>query len=98
MRAASNLIRPGCCRPTRPTYPLANGQPFFILNTSDRGRLTAGTVPLAAVAGFNPVVVAGKLVASNSGIADITQQQRLAGEISAAVSQAINQHVPPQAC
>jgi hypothetical protein len=49
------------------------------------------------VAGFNPVVVAGKLVASNSGIADITQQQRLAGEIAAAVSQAINQHVPPQA-
>jgi hypothetical protein len=41
--------------------------------------------------------VAGKLVASNSGIADITQQQRLAGEIAAAVSQAINQHVPPQA-
>jgi hypothetical protein len=75
----------------------ANGQPFFILDTSDRGRLTPGTVPLAAVAGFNPVVVAGKLVASNSGIADITQQQRLAGEISAAVSQAINQHVPPQA-
>lgn len=75
----------------------ANGQPFFILDTSDRGRLTPGTVPLAAVAGFNPVVVAGKLVASNSGIADITQQQRLAGEIAAAVSQAINQHVPPQA-
>lgn len=72
----------------------ANGQPFFILDTSDRGRLTPGTVPLAAVAGFNPVVVAGKLVASNSGIADITQQQRLAGEIAAAVSQAINQHVP----
>jgi len=73
----------------------ANGQPFFILDTSDRGRLTPGTVPLAAVAGFNPVVVAGKLVASNSGIADITQQQRLAGEIAAAVSQAINQHMPP---
>lgn len=73
----------------------ANGQPFFILNTSDRGRLTPGTVPLAAVAGFNPVVVAGKLVASSSGLADITQQQRLAGEIAAAVSQAINQHAPP---
>lgn len=73
----------------------ANGQPFFILDTSDRGRLTPGTVPLAAVAGFNPVVVAGKLVASNSGLADITQQQRLAGEIAAAVSQAINQHSAP---
>jgi hypothetical protein len=72
----------------------ANGQPFFILDTSDRGRLTPGTVPLAAVAGFNPVVVAGKLVASNSGLADITQQQRLAGEIAAAVSQAINEHMP----
>lgn len=75
----------------------ANGQPFFIVDTSDRGRLTPGTVPLAAVAGFNPVVIAGKLVASNSGIADITQQQRLAGEIAAAVSQAINQHVPARA-
>jgi len=31
------------------------------------------------VAGLNPVVVAGKLVASNSGIADITQQPRLTG-------------------
>lgn len=72
----------------------ANGRPFFILDTSDRGRLTPGTVPLAAVAGFNPVVVAGKLVASNSGLADITQQQRLAGEIAAAVSQAINAHMP----
>lgn len=72
----------------------ANGQPFFILDTSDRGRLTPGTVPLAAVAGFNPVVVAGKLVASSSGLADIAQQQRLAGEIAAAVSQAINQNVP----
>jgi len=72
----------------------ANGQPFFILDTSDRGRLTPGTVPLAAVAGFNPIVVAGKLVASSSGLADITQQQRLAGEIAAAVSQAINQHMP----
>lgn len=75
----------------------ANGQPFFILDTSDRGRLTPGTVPLAAVAGFNPVVVAGKLVASSSGLADISQQQRLAGEIAAAVSQAINQHMPSAA-
>lgn len=70
----------------------ANGQPFFIINSSDRGRLTPGTVPMAAVAGFNPAVIAGKIIASNSGLADATQQQRMANEIAVAVAESINQH------
>lgn len=67
----------------------ANGQPFFILDSSDKGRRMPGTVPVAAVAGFNPAVVVGKLVASNSGLADITQQQRIADEIAGTVLEAI---------
>jgi hypothetical protein len=74
----------------------AGGQPFFILDTSDRGRRMPGTLPIAAVAGFNPYVVAGKMVASNSGISDITQQQRMADEIAVAVAEAINLHVRAQ--
>lgn len=73
----------------------AGGQPFFILDTSDRGRMMPGTVPIAAAAGFNPYVVVGKLAASSSGISDITQQQRLADGIVAAVTEAMAQH-PPQ--
>lgn len=73
----------------------AGGQPFFILDTSDRGRMMPGTLPLAAAAGFNPVVVAGKLAASSSGISDITQQKRLADGIVAAVTEAMVQHRPP---
>ncbi|MFM8735014.1 MAG: DUF4410 domain-containing protein [Pirellulales bacterium] len=73
----------------------AGGQPFFILDTSDRGRMMPGTVPIAAAAGFNPYVVVGKLAASGSGISDITQQQRLADGIVAAVTDALAQH-PPQ--
>lgn len=73
----------------------AGGQPFLILDTSDRGRMMPGTLPLAAVAGFNPVVVAGKLAASSSGVSDITQQQRLADGIVTAVTEAIVQHRPP---
>jgi hypothetical protein len=48
----------------------------------------------AIAVGQPPGVAIATLVASNSGIADITQQQRLAAEIAAAVSQAINQHMP----
>ena len=70
----------------------ANGQPFFIINSSDRGRLTPGTVPMAAVAGFNPAVIAGKIIASNSGLADATQQKRMANDIAVAVAEAINRH------
>lgn len=73
----------------------AGGRPFFILDTSDAGRRTPGTLPIAAVAGFNPYVVAGKLVASGSGIADITQQRRLADEIAVAVAEAIVTHARP---
>lgn len=68
----------------------ANGQLFFIINTSDRGRLTPGTLPMAAVAGFNPFVIAGKVVVSNSGLADVTKQKRMADEIAVAVAEAIN--------
>lgn len=74
----------------------ANGQPFFILDSSDKGRRMPGTVAVGAVAGFNPAVVVGKLVVSNSGIADITQQQRLADEISAAVLEAVRTQGRPQ--
>ena len=74
----------------------AGGTPFFILDSSDKGRMMPGTVAIGAAAGFNPAVVAGKLVASSSGVADITQQQRLADEIARAVADAINQHTAPR--
>lgn len=70
----------------------AGGAPFFILDSSDKGRMMPGTVAIGAAAGFNPYVVAGKIVASNSGVADITQQQRLADEIARAVAEGINAH------
>lgn len=70
----------------------AAGRPFLILDSSDKGRMMPGTVAVGAVAGFNPAVIVGKHVASNSGIADITQQQRLADEIAGAVAEAINAH------
>ena len=41
-----------------------------------------GTLALGAVTSFNPAVVVGRAVATQSGIADVTQQQRLAQEIS----------------
>ena len=72
----------------------AGGTPFFILDSSDKGRMMPGTVAVGAVAGFNPAVVVGKVVASNSGVADITQQQRLADEIATAVAESINAHTP----
>jgi hypothetical protein len=71
----------------------AGGEPFLILNSSDRGRITPGTAAVGAIAGFNPAVIVGKHVASTSGIADITQQQRLADEIATSVAEAINEHV-----
>ena len=67
----------------------ANGQPFFIVDSSDKGRRMPGTVAVGAVAGFNPAVVVGKLVASNSGVTEITQQQRMADEIARTVLEAI---------
>lgn len=68
----------------------AGGRPFFVLDSSDKGRRMPGTLPIAAVAGFNPAVIVGKAVASNSGLAEISQQQRLADEIATAVVNAIN--------
>jgi hypothetical protein len=68
----------------------AGGRPFFVLDSSDRGRRAPGTLAIGAIAGFNPAVVAGKIVASNSGIADVTQQRRMADEIAAAVAEAVN--------
>jgi len=70
----------------------AGGQPFLILDSSDRGRMMPGTVAVGAVAGFNPAVIAGKHVISNSGIADVTQQQRLADEIANAIAESVNAH------
>jgi hypothetical protein len=72
----------------------AGGKPFLILDSSDKGRMMPGTVAVGAVAGFNPAVIVGKHVVSNSGIADITQQQRLADEIAGTVAEAINTHRP----
>jgi hypothetical protein len=72
----------------------AAGKPFLILDSSDKGRMMPGTVAVGAVAGFNPAVIVGKHVVSNSGIADIAQQQRLADEIATAVAEAINAHRP----
>jgi len=70
----------------------AGGQPFLILDSSDRGRMMPGTVAVGAVAGFNPAVIVGKHVVSNSGIADVTQQQRLADEIAGAIAEGVNEH------
>ena len=74
----------------------AGGAPFFILDSSDKGRRMPGTVAIGAAAGFNPAVVAGKLVASSSGVADIAQQQRLADEIARSVAEAVNQRAAPR--
>ena len=74
----------------------AGGVPFFILDSSDKGRRMPGTVAIGAAAGFNPAVVAGKLVASNSGLADVAQQQRLADEIARAIAEAVNQRAAPR--
>lgn len=71
----------------------AGGRPFLILDSSDKGRMMPGTLAVGAAAGFNPAVIVGKHVVSNSGIADITQQQRLADEIAQAVAAAVNAHM-----
>lgn len=71
----------------------AGGVPFFILDSSDKGRMMPGTVAVGAVAGFNPAVMVGKAVASNSGVSDVTQQQRLADEIARSVAEAVNAQV-----
>lgn len=68
----------------------AGGRPFFLLDSSDRGRRAPGTLAIGAVAGFNPAVVTGKIIASNSGLADISQQRRMADEIAGAVTSAVN--------
>ncbi|MEY4189952.1 MAG: hypothetical protein RIR17_688 [Planctomycetota bacterium] len=70
----------------------ANGQPFFLLDTSDKGRRMPGTAPVAAVAGFNPVAVASKMVISRSGLKDSSQQHRLASEISTEILTAMKNH------
>ena len=71
---------------------IAGGRPFFLLDTSDKGRMAPGTVAVGAVAGFNPYVMVGKSVAANSGLSDITQQSRIAGEIVNSVTEALRQH------
>ena len=70
----------------------ANGQPFFLMDTSDKGRRMPGTAPVAAVAGFNPVAVASKAVISRSGLKDSSQQSRLASEISSEILTAMKNH------
>ena len=68
------------------------GQPFFLVDTSDKGRKMPGTAPVAAIAGFNPVAVATQMVASNSGMKDISQQHKIASEISGEVIAAMKAH------
>jgi hypothetical protein len=70
----------------------AGGRPFLILDSSDKGRMMPGTVAVGAVAGFNPAVIVGKHVISSSGVADITQQQRLADEVARSIADAVNAH------
>jgi hypothetical protein len=70
----------------------AGGQPFFVLDSSDKGRKMPGTLAVGAIAGFNPYVVAGRAVASQSGISDVTQQQRLAKDIADSLITAFRQH------
>jgi hypothetical protein len=74
----------------------AGGHPFLVLDSSDKGRMIPGTLALGAVTGFNPAVVVGRAVATQSGVADVTQQQRLAQEISQSVIAAIQAHTQPQ--
>lgn len=70
----------------------AGGQAFFVLDTSDKGRMTPGAVPLGAVAGFNPTVMIGCAAATAIGIGDITQQGRISKEIADGSIAAIRQH------
>ena len=70
----------------------AGGRPFFILDSTDKGTKMPGTVAIGAVAGFNPYVIVGKMVASSSGISDITQQGRIAGGIAEAVAESLRAH------
>ena len=70
----------------------AGGRPFFVLDTSDRGRLAPGAVAMGAVTGFNPFVMVGRAAMTSSGISDITQQSRISGEITASVTDAMRQH------
>ena len=74
----------------------AGGHPFFVLDSSDKGRMIPGTLALGAVSGFNPAGVVGRAVATQSGIADVTQQRRLAQEISQAIGAAFQAHARPQ--
>jgi hypothetical protein len=71
---------------------IAGGQPFFVLDTSDRGRKTPGGVAMGAVTGFNPYVMVGRAAASASGVNDITQQSRISGSLATAVTDAMRQH------
>ena len=71
---------------------IAGGQPFFVLDTSDRGRRAPGGVAMGAVTGFNPYVMIGRAAVSASGVNDITQQSRMAGGIATAVADALRQH------
>jgi hypothetical protein len=50
------------------------------------------TLVMGAVTGFNPYVVAGRAVASQTGISDVTQQQRLADEIAGSLLAAFQAH------
>ncbi len=70
----------------------AGGQPFFLIDTSDKGRHMPGAAPLAVIRGFNPISLATKMVVSESGMKDISQQNKIASEISKEIVTAMKQH------
>lgn len=70
----------------------AAGQPFFLIDTSDKGRHMPGAAPLALIRGFNPISLAAKMVASESGVKDISQQNKIASQISKEIINSMKQH------
>jgi hypothetical protein len=70
----------------------AAGQPFFLIDTSDKGRHMPGAAPLALIRGFNPISLATKMVASESGVKDISQQNKIASQISKEIINSMKLH------
>jgi hypothetical protein len=70
----------------------AGGQSFFLIDTSDKGRHMPGAAPLAVIRGFNPISIATKVVVSESGVKDVSQQNKIASEISKEIVTAMKQH------
>ena len=74
----------------RSTVPLIAAA--IVLDLGVDPALVGVYLAIGAVAGFNPYVIVGKMVASSSGISDITQQGRIAGGIAEAVAESLRAH------